>query len=154
MTSMTQDLGDPPNVSGWPAYYQAPQFHEIWINSDTLPKRNRFSDTMIGTGYTRAGKKIIIDGVAFAKTLSNPSDPNALLDDVLSTIFRVPLTVPTRQTIKQQILLSNQTQDHYWTDAWNLYMANTANQTNYNIVNNRLKSLFQYLMSLAEYQLA
>src|SRR5690606_32439595 len=25
-----------PNVAGWSPYYQAPQFHELWINSDTL----------------------------------------------------------------------------------------------------------------------
>ena len=152
--TMTQDLGDPPSVSGWPAYYQEPQFHEIWINSDTLPKRNRFTDTMISTGYTRNGKKIVIDAVAFARSLANPSDPNALLDETLSIIYRVPLTAQTRQTLKQQILLSNQVQDHYWTDAWNLYLSNPSNSANYNIVNNRLKSLFQYLMSLAEYQLA
>jgi uncharacterized protein (DUF1800 family) len=152
--TMTQDLGDPPSVSGWPAYYQEPQFHEIWINSDTLPKRNRFTDTMISTGYTRNGKKIVIDAVAFARSLSNPSDPNALLDETLSIIYRVPLTAQTRQTLKQQILLSNQVQDYYWTDAWNLYLSNPSNSANFNIVNNRLKSLFQYLMSLAEYQLA
>ncbi|MBD0278973.1 MAG: DUF1800 domain-containing protein, partial [Flavisolibacter sp.] len=44
LNSMSQNIGDPPNVSGWPAYYQEPQYHEIWINSDTLPKRNRFTD--------------------------------------------------------------------------------------------------------------
>ena len=154
MISMSQDLGDPPSVSGWPAYYQTPLFHEIWINSDTLPKRNRFTDTMISSGYTRNGKKIVIDAVGFVKTLSNPSDPNALLDEVLSIIYRVPLATQTKQTIKQQILLSNQTLDHYWSDAWNIYMANPNNQANYNIVNNRLKTLFQYLMSLAEYQLS
>jgi uncharacterized protein (DUF1800 family) len=154
MQSMSQDLGDPPSVSGWPAYYQTPLFHEIWINSDTLPKRNRFTDTMISSGYTRNGKKIVIDAVGFVKTLSNPSDPNALLDEVLSIIYRVPLSTQTKQTIKQQILLSNQTLDHYWSDAWNIYMANPNNQSNYNIVNNRLRTLFQYLMSLAEYQLS
>ncbi|HLO81955.1 MAG TPA: DUF1800 domain-containing protein, partial [Chitinophagaceae bacterium] len=73
-SSMTQDIGDPPNVSGWPAYYQEPQFHEIWINSDTLPKRNRFTDTMITSGYTNSGQKIVIDAIAFAKKLSNPGD--------------------------------------------------------------------------------
>ena len=150
---MAQDVGDPPNVSGWAAYYQAPQFHEIWINSDTLPKRNRFADTMITTGYTRNGKKIIIDAVAFTRTLPNPGDPNALIDDALSIIYRVPLTAQTKQTLKQQILLSNQTQDYYWTNAWNAYIADPTNATNFNVVNTRLKSLYQYFMDLSEYQL-
>jgi len=152
--TMAQDFGDPPNVSGWPAYYQAPQFHEIWINSDTLPKRNKFTDTMILSGYTRNGKKIIIDAVAFTRTLPNPSDPNALIDDALSIIYRVPMSTQAKQTLKQQILLSNQAQDYYWTNAWNAYIADPTNQTNFNVVNTRLKALYQYFMDLSEYQLA
>ncbi len=152
--TMNQDIGDPPNVSGWPAYYQAPQFHEIWINSDTLPKRNQFTDIMINNGYTRMGKKIIIDAVAFTQTLSNPADPNVLIDDALSILFRVPLSATAKQTIKEQILLTNQTQDYYWTNAWNAYIVNPTDQATYNIINNRLKSFYQYLMNLAEYQLS
>ncbi len=154
MTSMGQDLGDPPSVSGWPAYYQAPLYHELWINSDTLPKRNRFTDTLISTGYTRSGKTLIIDAVGFTKSLTNPGDPNALLDEALSILYRVPLTAQTKQTIKQQILLSNQVSDFYWTDAWASYINNPGNMSNYTIVNSRLKSLYQYLMNGAEYQLS
>jgi uncharacterized protein (DUF1800 family) len=152
--SMSQDIGDPPSVAGWPAYYQEPLFHEIWINSDTLPKRNRFTDTLISTGYTRNGKRIIIDAVAFAKTLPNPADPNALIDDSLAIIYRVPLSASAKQAIKQQILLTNQTQDYYWSNAWNAHIANPNDTASYNIVNTRLKSLYQYLMNLSEYQLA
>jgi hypothetical protein len=151
---MAQDVGDPPNVSGWPAYYQAPQFHEMWINSDTLPKRNRFTDTMIASGYSRNGKKIIIDAVAFTRSLPNPVDPNVLIDDALSIICRVSLSTQSKQTLKQQILLSNQTQDYYWSDEWNAYLADPSNMTTYNIVNTRLKTLYQYLMDLSEYQLS
>lgn len=153
-SSMNQDIGDPPDVSGWPAYYQEPQFHELWINADTLPKRNQFTDTMVNTGYTRNGKKIMIDVVAFTKTLSSPSDPNLLIDEALSILYRVPVSSVSRNLIKQQILLSNQTQDHYWTNAWLAYIADPTNSSNYTIVNTRLKSFYQYLMNLAEYQLS
>jgi uncharacterized protein (DUF1800 family) len=154
LTSMSQDIGDPPNVSGEPAYYQAPQFHEIWINSDTLPKRNQFTDTMINSGYTRSGKKIIINAVTFTQALPNPADPNALIDDALAILYRVPLSATAKQTMKEQILLTNQTQDYYWTNAWNAYIVNPTDTASFNIVNNRLKSLYQYLMNLPEYQLS
>lgn len=152
--SMGQDLADPPSVSGWPAYYQVPLFYEIWINSDTLPKRNRFTDTMINSGYTRNGKRIIIDVVGFTKTLTNPGDPNALIDEVLSIMYRVPLSAGTKQNMKQQLLLSNQVQDYYWTNAWVAYIQDPSNQNNFTTVNTRLKELYKYLMNLAEYQLA
>jgi uncharacterized protein (DUF1800 family) len=119
--AMQQNLLDPPSVAGWAAYYQVPQFYEIWINSDTLPKREQFSDTMISNGITQGGKTIVIDAVAFTKTLANPSDPNLLINDALDILYRVPLSDQSKQTIKQQILLSNQTQDYYWTNAWNAH---------------------------------
>ena len=151
---MGQDMGDPPNVSGWPAYYQEPSFHEIWINSDTLPKRNQFTDTMVINGYTRNNKKIIIDTIAFAMTLPNAGDPNALVADSLATFYRVPLSDTVKQNIKQTILLSGQTQDYYWTNAWTAYLADPTNMATAAIVSNRLKSFFQYLMNLSEYQLS
>lgn len=153
-TTMNQDIGDPPDVSGWPSYYQEPQFHELWVNSDTLPKRNQFTDTMINSGFTRNGKRIIINAVAFTQGLSNPGDPNILIEDALSVIYRVPVSAASKQLIKEQILLSNQTQDYYWTNAWNAYIANPSDMGNFTIVNTRLKSFYQYLMNLSEYQLS
>lgn len=153
-SNMQQNIGDPPDVAGWKPYYQAPQFYEIWINSDTLPKRNQFTDTMANSGFTRNGKNIKIDFIAFAKTLSNPGDPNILIDDSVTYLFRLPLSQASKNQLKTDILLSGQTQDHYWTDAWTAYTANPNDLTNATIVKNRLRDLYQYLMKLAEYQLA
>lgn len=151
-STLQQNIGDPPDVAGWKAYYQEPQFHEIWINTDTYPKRNLFTDTMITSGYTRSGQKIIIDPVAFTKKLSNPSDPNALINDALKIMYRIDLSAATKASLKKQILLSNQDQDYYWTNAWNAYISNPVN-ANYQVVFTRLRDLYKYFMNLAEYQL-
>jgi hypothetical protein len=143
-----------PSVAGWPSYYQEPQFYELWINSDTLPKRNAFADRMIQSGYTFSGKTIKIDPVAFTKLLSNPGDPNILINDALELLYRVPLSDVSKQVIKKQILLSNQDQDYYWTNAWNAYLAAPTDNTVYQTVFQRLRDLYKYLMGLAEYQLA
>ncbi|MET0298841.1 MAG: DUF1800 family protein [Flavitalea sp.] len=152
-STMQQNIGDPPSVSGWPPYYQVPQFYEIWINSDTLPKRNRYTDMMILTGYTRNAQKIVLDPVAFVKKLSNPADPNILLNESLMILYRVPLSENSKGIIKKQILLTGQEQDYYWSNAWNAYLANPSNMTNYQTVYTRLRDLYKYLMNLAEYQL-
>ncbi|MFN5135410.1 MAG: DUF1800 family protein [Chitinophagaceae bacterium] len=148
-----QNLGDPPSVAGWPAFYQTPQYYELWVNTDTLPKRNQFTDIMIGNGYTRNGKKIWIDAVEFTKTLPNPGDPNLLIIDVLAVIFQIELSQASRDQLKKDFLLSGQDQDYYWTNAWNAYIFNPIT-ANYNIVNTRLRGLYKYFMNLAEYQLA
>ena len=151
---MNQELGNPPNVAGWPAYYQEPQYHELWINSDTLPKRNKFSDTMIANGYTKNGKKILIDPLVFVSTLSNPGDPNILISDSLSLLYMIDVSQATKDYLKKQILLSGQTTDSYWTSAWNAYVADPNNTASKNIVLNRLKALYKYIMDLSEYQLS
>lgn len=149
---LQQNIGDPPDVAGWKAYYQEPQFHEIWINTDTYPRRNLFTDTMITSGYTRSGQKIVIDPVAFVKRLSNPSDPNALINEALRIMYRIDVSATTKATLKKQILLSNQDQDFYWTNAWNAYISSPTN-ANYQVVFVRLRDLFKYFMNLAEYHL-
>ena len=149
-----QYIGDPPNVAGWPAYYQQPQFYEIWINSDTFPKRNQFTDQMLLTGYTRSGKTIKIDPTIFAKSLPNPGNPNLLISDSILYLFRLPLIQASMDQLKKDIILGGQTNDTYWTNAWNAWIANPNDTVNANIVKTKLKDLYQYLMKLAEDQLA
>lgn len=152
--NMQQNIGDPPDVSGWKAYYQEPQFYQIWINSDTLPKRNQYSDTMIVNGYTFNGKKIQIDGIEYAKTLSNPADPNILINDLTAAMLRVDISATSKTQLKRDILLSGQANDYYWSDAWNLYISTPNNTANTTTVRNKLRDLIKYLMNLAEYQLS
>ncbi len=147
------DLHDPPNVAGMPAYYQEPSFHEIWITTDSLPKRNQYTDIMTNTGYLRNGFRMQFDFVEYAKTLSNPGDPNDLINDALKYLYRLNLSQQVKDQMKIQMLLSNQLFDYYWTNAWSAYIASPT-VANYNIVNTRLKDLFRYLMNLSEYQLS
>lgn len=152
-SNMQQNLGDLPNVAGWPAYYQEPQYHELWINSDTLPRRNQLSDVLNNTGYTRNGKKIVVDPIVFASKLPNPADPNILIDDTLTQLYSIAVSQQLKDFLKS-ILLSGQISDHYWTDAWNAYIATPANAMTKTIVYNRLQAMLKYLMDLAEYQLS
>jgi hypothetical protein len=151
--NISQNLGDPPNVAGWPAYYEAPQYHELWINTDTFPKRNQFTDTMIANGYTRNSKNLVIDPIAYTMKLSNPADPNILISDALMQLYVVDVSVDVITFLKS-ILLSAQLADHYWTDAWNAYKTTPTDAALKKIVVTRLSSLYKYLMDLAEYQLS
>ena len=152
-SNMQQNLADPPSVAGWPAYYQAPQFHELWINSDTLPRRNQFMNILLTSGYTRNGKKIFIDVLTYVNALSSPGNPNLLIRDTVTHLCAIDLTPEVIQFLKG-ILLSGQSTDSYWTDAWTSYKANPTNVVARNMVLSRLNSMFSYLMNLPEYQLS
>jgi len=154
--AMQQNIGDPPNVAGWAAYYQEPQFYKLWINSDTLPKRNQYSDKFIANGYaTKNAKKITIDVVAYATTLPHPEDPDALINDSIVRLYTVDLADAEKKRIKSNILLSNLQGDaanHYWTNAWNQLIAKPDDEVNKKEVVNKLKNLYKYLMDRPEYQ--
>ena len=149
---MQQDSCDPPNVAGWPAYYQEPQYYEIWINSDTLPKRMGLATAMIYTGYTRGGYKLIVDVLAFTAKIPNASNPNTLIDNLLELLM--PRTVDAAvKYILKAALLNGQAQDYYWTDAWNAYVANNNDTVNKNYCTNQLRLAISYILNLAEFQL-
>jgi uncharacterized protein (DUF1800 family) len=148
-----QNIGDPPNVAGMPAFYQEPSYHELWITTDTLPKRNQYTDLMIASGLLRNSIRVQFNLPLYVQSTFNPGNPNDLIDGIISNCFRIGISNESKKQIKTQILLSGQQYDYYWTNAWHAYLANPANVTNFNTVNNRLKSLFQYLMALSEYQL-
>ncbi len=153
---LQQNIGDPPNVAGWQAYYQEPEYDKLWISSDTLPKRNQFTDKMVGGGLGRNGKKVAIDPVAFAARLPHPEDPDMLILGSVQALYSVELPQEELQFIKTNILLSGlvgMASDHYWTNAWLAWRDKPDDKTNRNTVTNKLKALYRHLMDLPEYQL-
>jgi uncharacterized protein (DUF1800 family) len=159
-STMQQDIGDPPNVSGWQAYYQEPQFHELWINTDTYPKRKTYTDRMVGTdrapqGFTSSNRKLVaVDALAFAKRLPNPEEPNLLIDQILEVFYRYPVPKETKDAWKRDILLKGQSSDYYWTDAWNAHIARPTDAAAKTLVESYLRQLLNAIVSEPEYQLS
>ncbi len=144
--------GDPPNVAGWQAYRQSPNYYRVWISSDTIRNRNIISDVMAFAGVDVGTEKLIINHIAFAAQFSNPGDPNILIEETLALLLPMPLSIIKKIFLKS-ILLSGQLSDHYWTDAWNAYINNPNDPMAFQTVWFRLASLHKYIMNLAEYQL-
>ncbi len=151
--SMGQTIGDPPNVAGWPAYYQEPQYHELWINASTLPARNIFSDTMSAKGFSSPGSKILFDVVAYTATLDTPSDPDLLIQEVIDRNYTEDVLQDVKDLLKGY-LLNGQIANSYWTTAWTDYTGDPTNTIYYNTVLTRLQAMYTYLMDLSEYQLS
>ena len=142
-------IGNPPNVAGWAAYYQAPSYHELWINAETLRRKKEFSDKLI----TSNNNGMSFDILGFTASLDNPSDPNALIDEV-TELFHVVTDDATIKGKLKSILLSNQVTDSYWTTAWDAYVAAPTNTTNLNTVRARLRTFYQAITGMAEYHLS
>jgi uncharacterized protein (DUF1800 family) len=152
--SQGMNYGDPPSVSGWPAYYQSPQFHQLWINSDTLTKRKQVVEALLlPTGLNIAGVNIKLRLLTFVEAIPQSEDPNILVERACFYTCAYPISEGKKAELKS-ILLGGQIGDFYWSSAWNLYLSDKSNQSNELIVYIRLFSFFQFLLSLPEYQLS
>ncbi|MBI5371234.1 MAG: DUF1800 domain-containing protein [Sphingobacteriales bacterium] len=134
---MQQQLFQPPDVSGWPSYYQEPMHYELWVNSNSLPKRADFTDALVTDS--------VIDLRAFAAYSSNPANPNQLVSDITALLLRYPLSVTSKTYVKTRFLTNNTTDDAIWTNAWN--------SNNNAVIDPSLKELFRFLMNLPEFHL-
>jgi uncharacterized protein (DUF1800 family) len=143
-----------PVVAGWYPYYESPTYHELWINSVTYPQRNYYTDLLMTSGDMMNGVTLVVDPVAFTQTLSNPSDPVQLVTDALNILLTVPVSANDLQLIMRTILLTNQTNNAYWTQAWQAYVASPSDMTAYSTVFTRLQALYKYIMDLPEYHLS
>ena len=149
-----QTLGDPPNVAGWAAYYQTPQYHELWINAVTLPRRNQTTDLFIGNGYTRSGVNIKIDVLALTQSLpaATASDCNLLIDEYAKLMLPIALTTTQLAFLKTALLPG--LPDFEWTVEWQQYLAAPTNTAKKAAVTTKLQAMLRALMGLAEYHLS
>lgn len=153
MGNIGMELGDPPNVAGWPPYYQAPNYDKIWINTDSITKRALASDSMIFWGYWISDSvKVNANLLEYVKGFENPEDPNALISEFVLLNLGLDLNEAQFEMTKK-ILLNGQEQDYYWTGAWLTYLASPNDESNATIVLNRLKPAFQLLLQMGESQL-
>lgn len=143
-----QFLGDPPNVAGWPAFYQTPLFYETWVNSDTYPKRVLYPTYFLYGGYANS-----FDVIRFASQYPNVSDPVKFIADLCSSIYTLDVSQSAQDSMRVEILQGGLPSESYWTSAWNSYLQDPGNATNKAVVVNRLNQLLSYLIQSPQYQL-
>ncbi|MBI5915129.1 MAG: DUF1800 domain-containing protein [Bacteroidetes bacterium] len=145
--------GDPPNVAGWQAFRQSPQYYRIWINGDTARNRNYYTDILSSYYLETNNDQLKIDHIAFVSQFDDPSNPVKLVDDMTKLLLPQPLSA-AKKTLLKSILLSGLPSDSYWTIAWFDYINDPTDPMAFEVVNIRLTILTKYILNLPEYQLA
>jgi uncharacterized protein (DUF1800 family) len=165
--------GYPPNVAGWPAYYQQPGYSELWLNSDTLVKRNVLTDALVATWgliYDPQGPVLRFDVLGFTSRLSDPSDMDKLITESTALLCGAPVDMEQRAFLKVLLLywpeyehkwtasLHSQvskwmSDEHSWRNAWLAYKDEPGNSSAKTKVVNRLTLYYSYLLQQAECQL-
>ncbi len=151
-TTFQMDLLDPPSVAGWAPYYQEPDYHELWINTVTLPQRNSFTDSLL-TGISITGFKLQLDTLAYTKKLINPASATELVSELTLRILGINLTQTQLDYLVQNVLMPN-VPSYEWTVIWNSHIASPNDTTKKKTVTDKLNTLYKFIMRMAEYQLA
>ena len=156
--SMEQQMGSIPNVSGWNAFYQAPAYHQYWINSNAVQKRFIYiRDQYNGFTITGvAGRTFKVDVLGFVQEYFDDNtikDPDLLVTACVQLLLPLEIGDAAKGSIKTSALLTGQSTNNYWTTAWTNYTGMPTNTGFKNIVESRLRTLLSGLCQLAEYQL-
>ena len=152
MADMGFLIGEPPSVSGWPAYYQIPSYDKLWLTTYSLISRIFVTDGLASEGFWTPLRLIPWDFLEFTSNLTQPQDPNALINELISMFLPKGLDGRIKADLKG-ILLSGQATDSYWTDAWSDYVNQPNNSMFRDIVRSRLQWFYITFFQLPEYQL-
>lgn len=141
-----------PSVAGWQAFYQAPLYNKLWLNSFTLPSRKLYTDALSNTGVPFGNYRLLVDPVLIAEKCDNPEDAEKLISQV--SILFSPMDYATNQkTVLLEVLLGTDTRQQ-WTNKWNTYVADPTNTTKKQAVLVKLRSVFTYMMRMPEFHLS
>jgi uncharacterized protein (DUF1800 family) len=152
LAAQQMDLGEPPSVAGWEAYYQSPDFYRIWLSTATLPLRNGFTDQIIKGNRGNNGALQTPDYVRQTVDATTAGDAQALVDLLCVRFFAVDLSAEARERLATSVMMEDQPL-YDWSPIWTAYASNPTNQTARNEVKKRLDALFIYMFRMAEFQL-
>lgn len=141
-----------PSVAGWQAYYQAPLYNKLWLNSFTLPSRKTYTDALANNGIAYGAYRLQIDPLKVAVTCSDPTNPETLVDE-FSILFAPNPLATNQRTVLTGVLLGTDTVLQ-WATKWNAYIADPDNTTRRNAVMSKLRILFTYMMRMPEFHLS
>jgi uncharacterized protein (DUF1800 family) len=161
--SLQWDLGnvglnftDPPSVSGWPAYYQAPVYDLFWINSDTVAKRANWGNGVgrwgkyMGSGDIKGSVNMQIDYIKYLASLKNPSNIDDVIDETVDRLMSVPISQAARLRIRMKTL--DGVAPSYFTQLYQTYLAKPTDE-NKNTLTYRIQNLFGALFQMGEIHL-
>ena len=146
-----EDIGDPPSVAGWPAFYEFPMYDRNWIRSEGLAMRNKI------VRYFSNPSEVVetffrIDYRSFVSRLPDPANSSALLADSLKLLCIVQ---PGESKIKYMkgLLEVSQKEPLSWADLWAAYKSNPEENKIKEETDYRLIKVFGIILVLPEYQI-
>jgi uncharacterized protein (DUF1800 family) len=148
-----EDIGDPPSVAGWPAYYENPSYHKRWVDSNLLQLRRSISGGFASMdGLPTEAWTFRIDFIGYASKFDTVHDTDQFIKDTLDIL--IPLNISDTQKNKLRKILNNNTDDNaYWSTLWTGFGKDQSNTALKDEIRDKLSAFYTLIMDLSEYQM-
>lgn len=148
--TMGQGYIEPPSVAGWLAYYQAPAFSKLWINSTYIKKRFDIVSALVFTGVSIGGNVLKMNLLGFLNGLSDPSSAPQVIDDMCDVFF--PKAISASDKLQLKAILTNGLPDFEWTIQYNDYLNDPTNSTFFTPVTQRMQAVMNVILKMPQFQ--
>jgi len=148
--TMGQSYIVPPSVAGWTAYYQAPAFSKLWINSTYIKKRFDIVSALVYTGVPIGTNVLKMNHLGFLNGLSNPSSAPQVIDDICDVFF--PKAIDAADKLMLKLILTGGLPDFEWTIQYTDYTNDPTNIAVSNPVMQRMQATMNVILKMPQFQ--
>jgi uncharacterized protein (DUF1800 family) len=143
-------LFDIPSVAGWKAFYQAPQYYDSWINSVSMPLREKVVKQFVA-GFSIGNQTFELDLLGLLTDLEEPSDPHSLINDLAETLFAFPIADNQLDFLTDYLIQGG---PYYtWSYEYLEYLEDPDDENKRLVVVNKLKALVEAMLKMPEFYL-
>ena len=152
LTKMGIKLYDPPEVAGYPAYHQTPEYNRNWITANNLGQRYALIDELV-EGYKDEDDNIVLnfdvmDFIENSGHFPDPTDVNEVVGTLINYLFPREVSEDRFNYFRDTVLLDNLSITN-WFNEWQNYQS-TGDDT---AVRTQLGALVKEIIQSPEYQL-
>ena len=143
------EVHHPPNVSGWPAFYQDPIYDLYWINSVTIKARKEFTESMTRWGaWIEDGAHLRLSLEKFIASFENPRQLDSIIAQLADRFLGGEIPEAALIRIRKSVL-GNELNENYWTDAVDDFVT-TKSRNAYNTLYWRIEQFMYQIFELYE----
>jgi uncharacterized protein (DUF1800 family) len=146
---MGQGYAAPPSVAGWTAYYQAPAFYRLWINSTYIKKRFDVANLLTSNNYNVNGNIFKIKVLDLLNGLSAPATAPQVIEDLCLVLF--PKDIPAADKLAIKAILTGGLPDFEWTLQYNDYLGDPTNPAYYTPVELRMQAVLNIMFKMPQF---
>ena len=149
---MQMDYLAPHSVSGWYPYYQAPAYSRLWINATTMRSRMNHASRLSHAGVKFSGIRIQADPFRMMTNIEDPLDPNLVVRGFAEGLCPLPLAEHQLAALKE--ILIPGLPDFEWTVEFGQYLENNEDPDLARSIEQKLRSLTEAILTMAEFHLS